>query len=191
MLFGADYREEVVLGDGKPVTLRLIRADDKARLVEILDALSTHSRTMRFFVPRQHISEKELRYLTEVDGFDHFAILAMRGDESVGVARFVRQPDAREVAEPAVVVIDRLHGLGLGRLLFGHLIAAASERRITRFQGEVLPQNKSMLRLLRGVGAHIPLRHAGAPWSESVTFTVELAGAAALLPAEELQRLVA
>src|SRR5262249_54631684 len=118
MQFGVDYREEVVLADGSRVTLRRIRPDDKRRLVEILDALSTRSRTMRFFVARMHISEKELRYLTEVDGIDHFTILAMRGAESVGVARFIRQPGGGDVAEPAVTVVDSLQGLGLGRILF-------------------------------------------------------------------------
>lgn len=189
----ADYRDEVALADGTRITLRLVRPDDKPRLLEILAALSTHSRTMRFFVARTHISENELRYLTELDGINHFAIIALRGDESVGVARFVRQAGAPDVAEPALAVVDHLHARGLGRILFGHLVGAARERGIVRFQGEVLPQNRAMLGLLRGLDAKIPPRHAD-PWAESVTFTVDLAAAAAAIappPAEEPQRFVA
>jgi GNAT superfamily N-acetyltransferase len=175
MQFPADYHEEVVLSDGTRVSLRLIRPDDKARLLEILAALSTHSRTMRFFVARTHINEKELRYLTELDGVDHLALLALRGDESVGVARFVRQKPESDVAEPAIAVVDSLHARGLGRILLARLVAAARERGIERFEGEVLPQNRAMLRLLRGLGASVPPRPS--PWAESMTFTLDLATA--------------
>jgi len=172
--FPADYREEVALVDGTRVSLRLIRPDDKGRLLEILGALSAHSRTMRFFVARSHISEHELRYLTELDFVDHFAILAQRGDESVGVARFVRQKSRAEVAEPALAVIDSLHARGLGRILFGRLVAAARERGIVELEAEVLRRNRAMLRLLVDFGATVPLLER---WSESVTCRLDLAGA--------------
>ncbi len=179
-----------MLDDGTRITLRPVGPDDKVRLVEILDGLSAHSRTMRFFVARLAMSAKELRYLTEIDGIDHFAVLAMRGDESIGVARFIRQTDSPGSAEPALTIVDEMQGRGLGRILFQRLVDAARERGITQFQGEVLPQNKAMLGLLRGVAAKIPPRRVPAAWSESVTFTVDLeAAAAALAPAP--QRFVA
>ena len=191
MQLSPDYREEVMLDDGTRVTLRLVCPDDKGRLVEILDALSTHSRTMRFFVARLAMSEKELRYLTEIDGIDHFAVLAMRGERSIGVARFIRQTGAPDTAEPAVTIVDEMHGRGLGRILFHRLVDAARERGIAQFKGEVLPQNKAMLGLLRAVEANIPPRRAPAPWSESLTFFVDLEAAAAALAPAPLQRLVA
>jgi GNAT superfamily N-acetyltransferase len=197
MQLGGDYREEVMLDDGTRVTLRLVRPDDKVRLVEILDGLSAHSRTMRFFVARLAMSEKELRYLTEIDGIDHFAVLAMRGDESIGVARFIRHADAPGSAEPALTIVDEMQRRGLGRILFQRLIDAARDRGISQFKGEVLPQNKAMLGLLRGVAAKIPPRRAPAAWSESVTFFVDLDDAAAALapaplaPLAPLQRFVA
>ncbi len=191
MQLGGEYREEVMLDDGTRVTLRLVRPDDKVRLVEILDGLSAHSRTMRFFVARLAMSQKELRYLTEIDGIDHFAVLAMRGDESIGVARFIRQADAPDSAEPALTIVDEMQGRGLGRILFQRLIEAARERGISQFKGEVLPQNQAMLGLLRGVAAKIPPRRVPAAWSESVTFFVDLDAAAAALAPAPLQRFVA
>src|SRR5262249_28082828 len=143
------------------------------------------SRTMRFFVARSHISEKELRYLTELDGVDHLAILAMRDDQSVGVARFIRQKARLDVAEPAIAVVDSLHARGLGKVLFARLAAAARERGITSFEAEVLRRNRAMLRLLLDFGAIVP---RVATWSESITCTVDLRAAGRV---DALQRFVA
>src|SRR5262245_5775031 len=106
MRFTAHYNEEVVLEDGSAVTMRLVRPDDKERLREILSGLSPRSRRLRFFVARGEYFDWELRYLTELDGFDHVAIIALNGDESLGVARFVRLQPGGRVAEPAFDVVD-------------------------------------------------------------------------------------
>ena len=64
------------------------------------------------------------------------------------MARFVRLRDRPDTAEAAVVVIDRVKGRGLGRLLFERLVAAAVEREVARFRCEVLASNQSMRNLL-------------------------------------------
>src|SRR5262249_44223179 len=89
-VFTSDYREDVTLTDGTVCTLRMIRPDDKYRLRAILARMSPRSRMNRFFIARGDYNDHELRYLTEVDGIDHLAIIAVRGAESLGVARFVR-----------------------------------------------------------------------------------------------------
>lgn len=157
MRFTSSYREEIALEDGIRVTLRLIRPDDKPRLLEILEALSEHSRTMRFFAPRRHFDERELRYLTELDCVNHLAVIALCGRASVAVARFVRRAPGESVAEPALVVVDRLQARGLGRILLDRLCAAARERGIDRLEGEVLSENRAMLRLLQRVASPVAL----------------------------------
>ncbi len=172
MYFNAAYHEDVALSDGTHVGLRLIRHDDKWRLRQIFAGLSLRSRVMRFFIPRGELSERELGHLTELDGIDHFALLAVRGDESLGVARFVRQMPGSGVAEPAVAVVDSHQSRGLGRILVARLAAAAHERGIARFEAEVLPQNRAMLRLLHGLGGSVA-RGPSSP-DDTITCTLDL-----------------
>jgi GNAT superfamily N-acetyltransferase len=173
MWFTPEYREEIYLDDATRLTLRPVRPDDKWRLREILAGMSVRSRTMRFFVPRTHLSDGELRYLTELDGFDHFAILALRGDETVGVARFVRLGAGQCVAEPALAVVDRLQARGLGRVLLDRLAAAARERGIARLEGEMLTENHAMRHLLARVATRVALRIAPSP--EGLSFSLDIA----------------
>jgi GNAT superfamily N-acetyltransferase len=143
--FGPDYEERATLRDGTPIVLRTVRPDDKELLRRGFLKLSPESRYLRFFSPKQDLSEEELRYLTEVDGVRHFALGAVREDdgEGLGVARFI-QLDDDGLAEAAIAVLDEMQGKGLGSLLFLRLVAAAEERGLRRFRCELLGSNKGM-----------------------------------------------
>lgn len=154
MRFDAAWSEDVELGDGTRVRLRPLRPDDKDKIVEGIARLSPESQYLRFFTSKPRLTDSELRYLTEIDGIDHFAIgcalVTPAGSEGEGiaVARFVRLPDEPEVAEPAIVVVDGMQGKGLGRILMQHLVDAARERGVKRFRSEFLAINKPMKELL-------------------------------------------
>jgi GNAT superfamily N-acetyltransferase len=123
-----------------------MRPSDKQMLLDGFEHLSPDSRYARFMAPKVNLSETELRYLTEVDGVDHFAMGAIRRhlvskDEGVGSARFVRLSDAPDTAEPAVTVLDDFQGKGLGAILLQRLIEAAWERDVRWFRTELLAEN--------------------------------------------------
>ena len=106
--------------------------------------------------PKARLTEGELRYLTDVDGVDHFAIGAARRhlmskDEGVGSARFVRIAEEPDTAEPAVTVIDSYQGKGLGSILLQRLIEAAWERSFEAHDG--IAQPRSAVSRDRGWGA--------------------------------------
>lgn len=152
---GSDaWTEDFSLPSGECFRMRPLRPDDKARIAEGLARLSPESQYLRFFTAKSRFTDAELRYLTEVDGWDHYAVGIARvlpdGTEGEGVAvgRFVRLPDEPEVAEPAVAVLDALQGRGLGRRLLQHLIAAAAAREVKRFRTEFLATNRPMKDLL-------------------------------------------
>lgn len=152
--FDQDYREIVTLSDGTEVELRLVSPQDKELLVEGFQRLSAESRFRRFFAPKSQLSDKEVRYLTEVDGESHFALGARRRlpdgrEQGVAVARFVRLSDRSDIAEPAIVVVDEMQGKGLGHALLARLNAAARERGVERFRCQVLGDNPSMLAIIR------------------------------------------
>lgn len=155
--FSADYEERATLRDGTSVLVRPVRESDKPLLLRGFEQLSEESRYLRFHAPKPTLTEDELRYLTEVDGESHFAIGALRLDETdapgdgLGIARMIRYPGEPEVAEAAIAVADGIHGCGLGTLLFMRLVAAGCERGVTRFRCEVLASNSAMKDLIAAV----------------------------------------
>jgi GNAT superfamily N-acetyltransferase len=155
--FGPDWSEDVELASGERVRLRTIRADDKERIKDGLLRLSPQSQYLRFFTTKARFTASELRYLTELDGWDHFAIGAAKvapdgsEGEGVAVARFVRLPGERAVAEPAIAVVDEMQRKGLGRVLLLRLVAAAIERDVAGFRTEFLAVNDGMRDLLQSV----------------------------------------
>lgn len=180
--FDAQYAEQAVLDDGTQVTLRLLRPTDKALLLAGFAHLSARSRYRRFLAQKARLSDRELRYLTELDHEMHFALAALTVDAQgreagVGIARFVRQPDRPEIAEPAVVVIDSMQGRGLGRLLCRRLAEAARERGVTSFRCEVLASNEPMRALIDQLSPHAHIEQNGG--SATIEFTLTAPGPAA------------
>ena len=154
MRYTPEYSERRRLDDGTDLVLRLVRPDDKEAFVEGLARLSDRTRYQRFMAPKTAFTESELAFLTEVDGFDHLAIVAAREragaePEGVGVARFVRQADDPETAELGIVVADAWQQRGVGRLLLARIVDAASERGIRRIRAQVMADNRQILGLLK------------------------------------------
>ena len=142
------------LEDDTLLYLRVIRPDDKERLLASMECLSERSRQRRFLGPKPTLSPRELRYLTEVDGHDHYAIVAVPDDDEdriVAVARFVRAVDDPAAAEAAITVCDALQGKGLGSLLARRLTDAARDRGIERLTASISSENRPALKLMRKI----------------------------------------
>lgn len=144
--------EHVVVRDGLEILLRPVRPDDKRLLAQAFDRLSPQSRYRRFFAPLQHLSEQDLRYLTEVDHHDHEAIVAVNPDNGaiVGVARYIRGADPAE-AEVAVVVGDPWQGHGVATTLLQRLVGRAREEGVESFVALMLSENTEALELFRNL----------------------------------------
>ncbi len=168
------------LSDNTLVFLREIRPNDKDELAAGMAGLSEESIQKRFLGPKPYLSAAELRYLTEVDGYDHYAIVAVDEDDRIrAVARFVRLADDPLAAEAAITVCDDLHGRGLGSLLARRLSDAARDRDVERLTATIASQNRAALKLM----AKIDERLSGAPVGSSVT---ELVARLPVTPADEL-----
>jgi acetyltransferase len=154
-----------VLRDGRGVTIRPIGPHDKERLAAGHALMSPETQRLRYLTPKPRLSGSELRYLTEVDGNDHVAFVAIADDQpdaTVAVGRFVRLPDQPDTAEFAIVVADAYQGAGLGSALTGRLADAAVARGIRRFSATVLYENVAIRALL----SRISRRLADAHWSD-------------------------
>jgi len=146
-----------VLRDGARIEIRRLRPSDAPVLRSAFEHLSAESRRLRFISSKDQLSERELRYLTDVDGHFHEALAASdpRTGEGLGVARFIRLQDEPHVAEVAVTVIDEWQHRGLGTLLLERLVERARSEGITHFSALISSDNTAMLELLRVAGAEI------------------------------------
>jgi GNAT superfamily N-acetyltransferase len=164
--YDESYEESVELSDGQRVDLRLLRPSDSQMLLDGFERLSPDSRYARFMAPKSRLTERELRYLTEVDGVDHFAMGAIRRhllskDEGVGSARFVRLSAQPDTAEPAVTILDDFQGKGLGSILLQRLIEAAWERDVRWFCTELLAENTASKRMIESLSPEVKFRYSG------------------------------
>jgi acetyltransferase len=148
----------VSLADGTRVRIRPIRPGDKALLADGLARLSPESARRRFLAAKPRFSAAELRYLTEVDGHDHVALVAVLASDPgclVAVARSVRLREQPDTAEMAVVVGDPWQGLGLGAAVSEALADAVLHTGVRRIAATMLGDNVAARRLLRRIAGRL------------------------------------
>ena len=160
------------LPDGAQILIRPIRADDKRFLEDGLRQLSPESVHRRFLSPKRSFSRAELRYLTEVDGRDHVALVAEYPGEPVrrliAVGRFVRWHDDRDAAEVAIVVADDWQRRGVGSLFAKRLATRARLGGVRRFTATMSSDNVAAHKLMHKLTLHLHEQHVGRGVSELV-----------------------
>jgi RimJ/RimL family protein N-acetyltransferase len=145
--------------------IRPIRPEDKGMLADGLRRLSPESAQRRFLTPKRSFSRTELRYLTEVDGRNHVALVAeypcypMR--RLIAVGRFVIDQANPDAAEIAVTVADEWQGRGLGSMLGKHLAHLARNREVKRFTATMSSSNRPAHRLMEKLTKHLTQHHVG------------------------------
>jgi protein lysine acetyltransferase len=153
------------LSDGTPLVVRPIRSDDKKLLSRALQQLSEASVQSRFLTPKRHLTSSELRYLTEVDGRNHVALVVESPTQPVrhfvGVARFVRLGEDPSAAEVAIVVADQWQNRGVGSLLARELAARARALGIRRFTATMAADNVPAHKLMRKLAQRLHRQNAG------------------------------
>jgi ribosomal protein S18 acetylase RimI-like enzyme len=141
------------LPDGTAVRLRPVTPDDRPLIEQGFARLSPRARYHRFLVSSEHLSARQLAYLSEVDHQDHVAWGVIDGDDAVAVGRWVRLANDPTAADVAVTVIDSHQRRGIGRLLLGVLAVSARSRGVRTLHFDVLAENAAMNGLLRSLGA--------------------------------------
>ena len=116
---------------GKALLIRPVSPGDKRHLREGFQQLSERARYRRFLSPHERLSERELRYFTEVDHHDHEALIAIdqETNEGVGLARYIRSKTDPGVAEVGVAVVDDWQEHGVASRLVSALVDRARAER--------------------------------------------------------------
>src|SRR5205085_2434686 len=135
------------------LTFRQVELADVERLERMFRRLSAESIRYRFFSPLTRVPRSALLRLAVVDHHRDEAVVALEGDEIVGVAGYNGLPGAEHCgprdAEIAVAVEDAWQRRGLGRALARRLAVLARARGCDAFVVRILPDNRAALRLLR------------------------------------------
>jgi GNAT superfamily N-acetyltransferase len=155
--------QPVELADGKVVWLRSLNDQDAPRLVDLCQRLSPESRRRRFLRSLVRCNPDEAQRLADVDQVTRVAVAVVADPAPdapiIGVGRFhANGPDR---AELALVVEDAYQHLGLGRVLLNYLVDQASSRNLRILEGQVLYDNRPMLRLFKTSGLPVKTQWDG------------------------------
>ncbi len=143
---------------GQRYRLRPIRPEDEPALQAAFKLLSPDDIRLRFFAPLRDLTHEMAARLTQIDYHREMALVlldaaARDGDGAapMGVVRLAADPNFEE-AEFAIVIVSKQQGRGLGRLLMDRILAYARSRGIKRVFGDVIADNRRMLKLAEDCG---------------------------------------
>ncbi|HEY6931917.1 MAG TPA: GNAT family N-acetyltransferase [Marmoricola sp.] len=143
------YEASVILADGSPAEVRVVRKADRAGVLALHETASDLSLYRRFFtLNRPRAAEYAEKLCLAGDG--SLSLVVIRRQQVVGVA--TAMPTRTGVAEVALLVDERLHAVGIGTVLLEHLASWCSSMGVRRFTADVLVDNTGMIRVFHDAG---------------------------------------
>jgi acyl-CoA synthetase (NDP forming)/GNAT superfamily N-acetyltransferase len=147
-----------LLADGTTVEIRPAGPADFDAVKAMHEAMSRDNAYMRFFNISRLAAETEARRICKDPAPGQVALLALAGDEVVGVASYVALGAGK--AEVAFAVADHMHHKGIATLLLEHLVSYARSRQVTTFTAQTLTENKAMLSVFADAGLPVERHYA-------------------------------
>jgi GNAT superfamily N-acetyltransferase len=161
---------EAIVVDGEALTIRPIEITDADGLAAFFTRLSPHTVYFRFFSPVRRPPRAALLRLADVDHRRREALVALRGDDIVAVARYDGRPDSSS-AEIAVTVEDDWQHRGVGSALATRLAKLARGRGYEQFVATMLPDNRAAVGLVRKLSPDATLRFASGEYEATFPLT--------------------
>ncbi|HSW24648.1 MAG TPA: GNAT family N-acetyltransferase [Burkholderiaceae bacterium] len=158
----AAFSQAATLRNGTPVTIRVMRPDDRERIVDAFNKLEPGTIYTRFFSHRKEIPDSSLDRIAAIDFVNLAGLVVTIGagaDETViGSATYVGMPapDGTRAAEVAFVIEEDYQGQGLATKMLAALTGLARRHGIARFEADVLSGNSPMLAVFQRCG--LPMR---------------------------------
>ena len=154
MIDARHYSAPETLRGGLEILIRSLRPDDVDRMAEAFAKLDSETVALRFFGAKAGLTEADRILIRNLD-FETRMVLVATLTESgreivIGSGSYARA--GINAAEIAFTVEEDYHGRGLARRILQHLGVIARDRGIVRFEAEVLPRNKAMLRVFKASG---------------------------------------
>jgi acetyltransferase len=154
--YPTELEEDIHLGDGRTLLLRPILPEDEPELQTGFTKYSPEEIRLRFFVPINVLTHVTAARFTQIDYDREMAlILTEHGipgkTEIYGTVRIIADPD-NEKAEYALIIRKEMTGMGLGIVMMRRILDYARSRGIKEIYGDVLSDNRTMLRLCGVLG---------------------------------------
>jgi len=151
-----ELEENVILDDGRNLLLRPILPEDETALRTGFDKLDPEDVRLRFFIPMKTLTHVQAARFTQIDYDREMALVltepGIPGQTTIyGVVRIASDPD-NERAEYAIILAREMTGMGLGMTLMRRIIDYSRSRGIGEIFGDVLRENKPMLKICEVLG---------------------------------------
>ncbi|MET0065299.1 MAG: GNAT family N-acetyltransferase [Candidatus Thiodiazotropha sp.] len=151
-----ELEELIPLGDGRTLMLRPILPEDEPSLQAAFTKLTPEEVRFRFFIPMKTLTHVAAVRFTQLDYDREMGLILTEPGipgktEIFGVVNIIADPD-NEDAEYAIIVRHDMTALGLGIFLMRRIIDYARQRGIKQLHGDVLRENRQMLKLCEVLG---------------------------------------
>lgn len=154
MPYPARYVMPWKLRDGRPVTIRPIRAEDEPLIKAMIGELSEETLRVRFFVV-PNFTHMMLMKFCNVDYDREVGIVIELTEEGkrqiIGGGRLIVEPDT-ESGQFALLISDSFQKQGIGEKILDILIGIAQDKSLREIYGVVLTENAKMLGLAAKMG---------------------------------------
>lgn len=154
MILGLDFKREFNWR-GTDLRVGFLLPEARVKISAGIAHMSRETIRHRFFGIKNGFTERELKHLTEIDGYHHFALgveEVHNPERGIAVMRMVRDDLSPKEAEVALLLIDDYQRVGLGTLLMHFCLIAAAERGIETLRFTYLPDNTGIVKLIKRFG---------------------------------------
>lgn len=157
--YPSELEEILVLSSGRELIVRPIRPEDEPAHREFISKLAPKDIRFRFFGQVKELPHTQLARFTQIDFDREMAFIVSGGTpggkfETLGVVRTVTDPN-NEGCEFAIVIRSDMTGHGLGKFLLRKMINYCTARGTKTMVGQILDDNKAMLKLATSLGFSI------------------------------------
>ena len=154
--YPVDEEREIVLRDGRRVSVRPTQAGDRGGMQELFHRLPEKDVTTRFFNRLTSLTDQAADHLCNVDYDEEMAFAAVVGppehERIVATSSYYRDP-RDDFAEVAYMVEPDWQGSGLATALHARTVEYARAHGVRGLTADVLMSNPAMLKVFRrGVG---------------------------------------
>ena len=148
-----EWERKVALPDGKHILVRPIRPEDETLYPAFLAAVTAEDLRLRFFASVKDFSHAFIARFTQIDYARAMAFIAidLSTGEMLGVVRLHANAEY-DSGEYAILLRSDLKGHGLGWQLMKVMIDYARAEGLHSIEGQVLQENRTMLRMCRELG---------------------------------------
>ncbi|MCF8027484.1 MAG: GNAT family N-acetyltransferase [Desulfobacteraceae bacterium] len=157
-LYPADIETVQVFKNDLKVRFRPLRPSDEEEMRRLFYRFSDESVYYRYFTPLKTMPHSRMQSYVNVDYSKDISIVGVVGEPGQGriiaEARYIKDPHS-PYGDIAFIVDEHYQGYGIATYMYQKLIRLAKERGLQGFTADVLPANKSMMRVFEKGDAEV------------------------------------